>query len=53
MFAESSCDGGESNIRECRESIYSPTCANDNIGWVVCQSGKGDWQSFRYYYGMA
>ena len=47
MFAESSCDGGESNIRECRESIYSPTtCANDKIGWVVCQSGKGDWQSF-------
>ncbi|XP_064397392.1 egg peptide speract receptor-like isoform X2 [Halichondria panicea] len=40
MFAESSCDGGESNIRECRESIYSPTCANDNIGWVVCQSAS-------------
>ncbi len=42
MFADQSCDGGESNIRECREIQYSlTTCSTTQVGWVVCQPGKG------------
>ena len=42
MFADQSCDGGESNIRECREIQYSlTTCNTTQLGSVVCQPGKG------------
>ncbi len=48
MFADQSCDGGESNIRECsREIQYSlTTCRTEKLGSVVCQPGKACMQSF-------